>query len=102
MSYSVEIIAAASRVGKTFETGCDRCSADDLVLLENAGLMTTRKCTKDDEWHMDSLEAGEQMWEFNNEGQALVNAILQNNRKARYAVCNNPIFSFCRRLPARN
>lgn len=75
--YSIEVIEAASRVGRIFEDGCDRCNADDLVLLENSNLMTLRTCTETDAESMDSVEAGEDLWEFNEQGNKLVQAILR-------------------------
>lgn len=79
--YSLETIEAASRVGKIFANGCDRCNLDDLILLEEAKLMTIRTCTKEDEWHMDSLEAGEPLYEFNEDGNKLVQSILSPEQK---------------------
>tara|TARA_R100000655_G_scaffold46655_1_gene83625 strand:+ start:210 stop:449 length:240 start_codon:yes stop_codon:yes gene_type:complete len=76
MSYSIEVIAAAARVGRIFESGCDRCDAGDLRLLKDNKLMTTRRCTKADAEAQDSLEAGETMFEFTEDGDALVAAIL--------------------------
>ncbi len=38
--------------------------------------MSTRVATKDDEFSQDSLEAGETMWVFNDEGRELVRAVL--------------------------
>lgn len=71
--YSIDVIRAATRVGRIFASGCDRCDFDDLELLESAGLMTTSICRKATG---DSLEKGDTMWTFNEAGQALVAAVL--------------------------
>lgn len=68
--YSPEVTAAALRVAVIFDSGCDRCDADDLEVLEKAGLMETSICR--DTFGQDSLEAGDTMWSFNAEGEALI------------------------------
>jgi len=71
--YRPEIIAAALRVARIFDTGCDRCDADDLELLERSGLMETSICR--DTFGQDSLEIGETMWTFNAEGKAITKVL---------------------------
>jgi hypothetical protein len=73
MTYDPEVIEAAARVGATFADGCDRCEMDDLIKLEDAGLMDRKTC--EDDFGQDSLEVGETMWVFNATGSALVDAI---------------------------
>lgn len=75
--YSAEVIAAAFRVAKIFDAGCDRCDADDLTVLEKAGLMTQGVC--EDDFGQDTLEVGEPMWTFNTEGKALSDALLRGS-----------------------
>lgn len=74
-AYSLEVVAAASRVASIFNDGCDRCDAEDLNLLHEAGLMTRRRCTKEDAEQQDSVEAGETLFEFNVQGAELVKSI---------------------------
>jgi hypothetical protein len=71
--YSQQVRSAAARVAHIFDTGCDRCDADDLALLEQAGLMDVGICQ--DTFGQDSLEIGDAMWTFNAEGRALVDAL---------------------------
>jgi hypothetical protein len=64
-----DIDAALRRVHKAFNVGeMDRTDIDDLDLLESAGLMLRRKVTKHDTF--DSLEPGEDVYEFNKSGVA--------------------------------
>ena len=72
--YSEEVCAAALRVARIFDQGCDRCDGDDLTLLEKAGLMEVGVCH--DTFGQDSLEVGDAMWTFNAEGNALAKALL--------------------------
>jgi hypothetical protein len=69
--YGVEVIEAARRVATIFDQGCDRCSLDDLELLKENKLMTSRRCTKADAEMLDSMEPGETLYEFNDDGEAL-------------------------------
>ena len=80
--YAIEVIAAASRVGRTFASGADRCDMDDLMLLKDHKLMATRRCTKACSEMQDSIEPGETMFEFNREGRALVAVILGQEKDA--------------------
>lgn len=73
--YSVETIAAASRVAKILDSGCDRCDWADLDLLHTEGLMTKRRCRKIDAEHSDSLEPGDPLYEFNQAGDELLAAL---------------------------
>lgn len=71
--YSPEVIAAALRVARIFGEGCDRCNAEDLELLEKAGLMEQSICR--DTFGQDTLEIGEPMWSFNAEGETLTKTL---------------------------
>lgn len=68
-----DVIDAATRVGKIFAGGCDRCNGRDLELLEQAGLMKHEICR--DTFGHDTLEIGEPMWTFNAKGEELLKAI---------------------------
>lgn len=72
--YDAKIREAALRVARIFDNGCDRCDPDDLELLEKAGLMEVGICR--DTFGQDSLEVGEPMWTFNEEGHALSKSLL--------------------------
>lgn len=74
--YSAEVTGAVLRVARIFDAGCDRCDADDLALLEEAGLMDRGVCR--DTFGHDTLQVGEAMWSFNAEGQAIVDKLLAN------------------------
>lgn len=69
-----DVNAAAERVGRIFDQGCDRCDSADLELLEKAGLMDVGVCS--DTFGQDTLEIGETMWTFNAKGKALVKKLL--------------------------
>ena len=69
-----KVFEAALRVHAIFSSGCDRAEAADLYSLSDAGLMTTRRCTKADAEMMDSMEPGETLFEFNKLGLALIDA----------------------------
>lgn len=74
-TYTTHVIAAAKRVSAIFEFGGDRCDYHDLDLLHFHSLMTKRRCTESDAARLDSMEPGETLYEFNEEGDALVAAI---------------------------
>lgn len=71
--YSPVVIEAAKRVASVFENGCDRCDGTDLALLEEAGLMDQTVC--DDTFGQDTLEVGETMWVFNDDGKAFLKSL---------------------------
>jgi hypothetical protein len=77
MTYPIEVISAASRVGAIFADGCDRCDIDDLEALQSAGLMTVQPV----EQLSDTLEIGDEAWFFNAAGDALVAAIRGNDKE---------------------
>lgn len=74
MKHTADVLAAAERVGRIFDQGCDRCDSSDLELLESAGLMEQGVCA--DTFGQDTLEVGETMWSFNAKGSALVKKLL--------------------------
>lgn len=80
--HPLDVLQAAERVARIFAEGCDRCDYDDLALLESAGLMA-RGVVSEHTQVMDSLEVGEDMWTFNDEGNALADVLLKKSQRPR-------------------
>ncbi|KDE19704.1 hypothetical protein AZ09_10585 [Acetobacter aceti 1023] len=73
--YSLPVIQTALRVWNALDD-CDRTDADDMIFLENNGLMTRGIVEDADDF--EDLEVGETVWNFNAAGHALVAAIRSN------------------------
>ncbi|ATJ91577.1 hypothetical protein [Acetobacter tropicalis] len=70
--YSIAVIQTALSVWDALDE-CDRTDADDMILLEQNGLM--HRGIVEDANDFEDLEIGEAVWHFNETGIALVSAI---------------------------